>query len=103
MKVKTKKGVKRNHEAQRTCLGCRQVDTQQSMVRLAALACGVVLDPARRLGGRGGYLHRRARCLELFVKSKVKRFNSLRRSLDRSARVDLVNLLAERLAPNAEL
>ena len=52
---------------------------------------------------RGGYLHPRAQCLELFVKAKVNRFNSLRRGVDRSARVNLVNLLAGRLAPNAEL
>ena len=103
VKVATKKGVKPNHEAQRTCLGCRQVDTQRAMVRLAALADAVVLDPERRLGGRGGYLHPRAQCLELFVKAKVNRFNSLRRGVDRSARVNLVNLLAGRLAPTAEL
>ncbi len=73
------------------------------MVRLAALPQGVVIDRDGKLGGRGGYLHPRRRCLELFVKAKVARFNSLRRSLDRAERVNLVNMLAGQLAPNAEL
>jgi predicted RNA-binding protein YlxR (DUF448 family) len=79
------------------------VDFQGAMVRLAALPHGVVIDRTGKLGGRGGYLHPRRRCLELFVKTKVNRFNSLRRALDRSERVNLVNMLAAELAPNAGL
>jgi predicted RNA-binding protein YlxR (DUF448 family) len=73
------------------------------MVRLAALAEAVVIDREGKLGGRGGYLHPRRQCLELFVRARVARFNSLRRALDRSERVNLVNMLAGQLAPNAEL
>jgi predicted RNA-binding protein YlxR (DUF448 family) len=84
-------------------MGCRQVDFKPSMVRLAALPAGVMVDSGFKLGGRGGYLHPRRECLELFVKAKVSKFNSLGRSLDRSERVNLVNMLARQLAPNAEL
>ncbi|HKD68229.1 MAG TPA: YlxR family protein [Candidatus Binataceae bacterium] len=84
-------------------MACRQVDSQDAMVRLAALPEGVRIDTKGKLGGRGGYLHRRRRCLEMFVKAKVVRFNSLRRSLDRSERLNLVNLLTGQLAPDAEL
>ncbi len=84
-------------------MGCRQVDFQHTMVRLAALPDAVAIDFKRRLGGRGGYLHLRRECLELFLKAKTGRFKSLGRSLDRSERVNLVNMLAEQLATNAEL
>ncbi len=73
------------------------------MVRLAALPEGVVIDWEGKLGGRGGYLHARPQCLEAFVKARVSRFNSLGRGLDRSERVNLVNMLAGQLAPNAGL
>lgn len=84
-------------------MACRQMDERQAMVRVAALPEGVRLDPQGKLGGRGGYLHPRRGCLELFVKAKVKRFTSLGRSLDRTERVNLVNMLAEWLAPNRGL
>jgi predicted RNA-binding protein YlxR (DUF448 family) len=102
-KLEKKRNARPNHKPRRTCMGCREVDFQQAMVRLAALPQGVVIDVPGKLGGRGGYLHPRRRCLELFVKAKVNRFNSLRRSLDRSERVNLVNMLAGQLAPNAGL
>jgi uncharacterized protein len=101
--TKQRKGAKPNHKPQRTCLGCREVDFQQAMIRLAALPEGVVIDPAGKLGGRGGYVHPRRQCLELFAKGKINRFHSLRRTLDRSERVNLVNMLAGRLAPNSGL
>jgi len=82
-------------------MACRQADSRDALVRVAALPQGgVMVDLEGRLGGRGGYLHPRPECLERFVKAKVSRFNSLGRSLDRTERVNLVNVLAERLAPN---
>jgi len=84
-------------------MACRQVDLRETMVRLAALPDGVRIDLSGKLGGRGGYLHVRRECLELVVKAKVNRFTSLGRSLDRTERVNLVNKLAERLAPNTGL
>jgi len=82
-------------------MACRQADSKEALVRVAAQPEGVMLDLSGKLGGRGGYLHPRRECLELFVKAKVSRFNSLGRSLDRAERVNLVNVLAQRLAPNA--
>lgn len=40
----------------RTCVACRTRRPQGELVRLAATADGVRLDPARRLPGRGAYL-----------------------------------------------
>src|SRR5579875_1776100 len=100
---KQKKGARPNHKPRRTCLGCREVDWQQALVRLAALPEGVVVDPTGKLGGRGAYLHPRRQCLQRFVRTKINRFQSLRRSLDRSERVNLVNMVAGLLAPNSGL
>jgi len=60
------------------------------MVRVAATGAAVTLDPQGRLGGRGAYLHQRPECLERFVKSKVREFRSLKRRIDRDARIQLV-------------
>jgi len=70
------------------------------MVRVAAAGAAIELDPQGRLGGRGGYLHRRPECLERFVKAKVREFRSLRRSIDRQARIGLAEGIG-RLAINA--
>ena len=51
------------------------------MVRIAIMEGTPAIDEARRVGGRGGYLHRASACLEKFVRSKVKVFRSLRRTL----------------------
>jgi uncharacterized protein len=66
----------------RTCLGCMQPDAKHAMVRLVSLDGGIVADFEARHQGRGGYLHRRRECLDHFVKSKVKVFRSLRRTID---------------------
>lgn len=48
----------------RTCLGCRQVRPQGSLLRIVRTADGFVEpDPERRRGGRGAYLCRSERCL----------------------------------------
>lgn len=67
------------------------------MVRLAAVAGRVSVDEARRLGGRGGYLHPRRQCLESFARSKLREFRSLRVALDRQARGSITQMLQARL------
>ncbi len=81
-------------------MACRQPDLKDALVRVAARPAGVTIDLSGKLGGRGGYLHPRRHCLELFVKAKVNRFNSLGRGLDREERMNLVNMLEAHLAPN---
>lgn len=54
---------------QRTCVGCRRVGAQGSLLRLARTAAGDVrADPDRRAGGRGAYLCRDERCLDAAVR-----------------------------------
>lgn len=57
---------------ERTCVGCREVDEQAELLRLALdRVAGVVLDPARRLGGRGAYLHPRADCIDRAIRRRA--------------------------------
>ncbi len=52
----------------RTCLGCRKVDEQIRLVRLAVDAAGrVTIDRKRRLAGRGAYVHAQRSCVTRVV------------------------------------
>lgn len=92
-----------NRKFKRTCLGCRQADFKQALVRLAALPEGTIVDRIGHAGGRGGYLHPRVECLNAFARAKIKRFNSLGRGVDRTERGDLIKKIQARLAPQPSL
>ncbi len=55
----------------RTCVGCGGKAAQAELVRLAAEEARVVVDRARRLGGRGAWLHASEACLERALKRRV--------------------------------
>jgi predicted RNA-binding protein YlxR (DUF448 family) len=78
-------------------------DLQSAMVRIAARDGSLVADLGAARAGRGGYLHPRAECLELFVKSKVKEFRSLRRPIARDARLAIVESIKDRLDRKPEV
>jgi predicted RNA-binding protein YlxR (DUF448 family) len=78
-------------------------DLQLAMVRVAAVGARVRPDDARRMPGRGGYLHRSTECLARFERSKVKEFRSLRRKLGPVERQELTELIRSRLASSAQL
>ena len=50
---------------QRTCIGCRRTDEQADLIRLVRVGGDVVDGTTPRLPGRGAYLHRDLRCLDL--------------------------------------
>jgi uncharacterized protein len=87
----------------RTCLGCNERDFKSAFVRIVALEAGVVVDVQGRIGGRGGYIHKRAGCLERFERSKVREFRSLRRKISLDARRQITELIRERLDSKAEV
>jgi predicted RNA-binding protein YlxR (DUF448 family) len=66
-------------------------DERQALVRIAAVGDRVEVDPARRLPGRGGYLHPHGVCLERFIGSRVKEFRSLKRKINRDERLRLTS------------
>ncbi len=88
---------RRSHRPERICIGCMTRDAQDAMVRLTALNGNVQIDQARRLGGRGGYLHPRHDCLGRFVRSKVREFRSFRLPIDNRTRDLIARMLRERL------
>ncbi|WP_407922525.1 YlxR family protein [Agrococcus carbonis] len=48
----------------RTCLGCRARTEPAHLVRIAARDGQAVIDPDRRLPGRGAWVHPTQRCVE---------------------------------------
>ncbi len=79
-------------------------DAQTAMARLVSDGPGVRLDGAgARAPGRGGYLHRRAECLDLFARGKDREFRSLRRRLGRAERIELTVAIRALLVSRASL
>lgn len=67
-----KKPVQRvKHVPQRTCVGCREVLSKRTMVRIVRTADGVQIDPTGKLAGRGAYLHDRRECWERGLKGAL--------------------------------
>lgn len=79
---------------ERTCVGCRAVDSRTELVRLAfieEMEPSLVADVAGKLGGRGVWLHPRRAC----VRSAVR--NGFSRALRQTVRAD-VDQVCEGLA-----
>ncbi|TXI35988.1 MAG: YlxR family protein [Mycobacterium sp.] len=60
----------------RTCIGCRERELAVELLRLVAVSTGngqfaVAVDTARRLPGRGAWLHRDHRCLSAAVRRRA--------------------------------
>ncbi|WP_344308057.1 YlxR family protein [Brevibacterium samyangense] len=61
----------------RTCIGCRTRDAQSALLRLVAVRepgaprAEVVADGARRLPGRGAWVHPSERCWNLALKKNA--------------------------------
>lgn len=47
----------------RTCVGCRKVQPQRMLLRVVAGGGAVIIDPQRRLAGRGAWIHPDPACL----------------------------------------
>ncbi|WP_234401572.1 YlxR family protein [Thermobifida halotolerans] len=70
----------------RTCVGCRSKAAQSDLVRLALDGDAVVCDRARRMPGRGAYLHPDRRCWEAAQRRRAwTRAFRVGRALDASA------------------
>jgi len=66
---------------QRTCVGCRTVNSKRQFVRLVRTTDGrVQIDPTGKAAGRGAYLHERRACWEHALGQ---------RELDRALRINL--------------
>ncbi|WP_082277181.1 YlxR family protein [Mycobacterium ostraviense] len=60
----------------RTCVGCRKRELADELLRVVAESTGngnyvVIVDPNRRLPGRGAWLHPEPRCLQQAVRRRA--------------------------------
>ncbi len=63
----------------RTCVGCRARETRPALLRVVVVGGVLVVDPDRRLPGRGASVHPDLACVDLAEK---------RRAFPRALRVD---------------
>jgi predicted RNA-binding protein YlxR (DUF448 family) len=67
-----KKPVKHvKHVPQRTCVGCREVLSKRTLIRIVRTDSGVKIDPTGKLAGRGAYLHNKRSCWERGLKGAL--------------------------------
>jgi uncharacterized protein len=83
-----KKTTKRKHVPQRTCVGCREVNSKRSLIRVVRRPEGIVIDPTGKLAGRGAYLHDRRPCWERGLKGALA--HALKAELSRQDRETLL-------------
>ena len=76
------------HLPQRTCIGCRDVLSKRSLIRLVRSSDGVAVDPTGKKSGRGAYVHDRRSCWERALKGD---------SLERAFKTTLSDEERERL------
>ena len=81
-----------SHAPIRSCTGCGVRAPKAQLLRFVAAKSGLEIDVARRLPGRGAYLHADDSCWQAFVARKPP-LRSLRRSVDRNLRAALVEEL----------
>jgi predicted RNA-binding protein YlxR (DUF448 family) len=79
----------------RSCLGCGARDQRGALLRIVAAGGRIELDTARRLPGRGGYLHSQPDCLARFVASKAREFRSLKRKINRDERLRITDSIKD--------
>ncbi len=60
-----KKPRRGKHVPQRTCVGCREVHSKRSLIRVVRNPEGIFVDPTGKMAGRGAYLHEQSHCWEI--------------------------------------
>jgi len=67
------------HIPQRTCIGCRQVQSKRELMRIVRTPEGrVVADPKGKLNGRGTYIHKQRECWDEVVSARGKLTHALK-------------------------
>jgi len=99
--VSAKRPSSRGPEGQpgptRTCVGCGARDAQAAMVRLRRGPDGIAIAAPRGGTGRSAYVHAGAACIGGLARSKGFG-RSLRVTVTKETRLDLMRILDERLA-----
>ena len=55
----------------RRCVGCRQSDSKDNLLRVVVQAGRVAIDESATLPGRGAYVHRSTECIDTSVRTKA--------------------------------
>ncbi|NIS78804.1 MAG: DUF448 domain-containing protein [Anaerolineales bacterium] len=79
---------RRRHVPQRTCVGCRQVLSKRSLIRIVRGPDGVKIDLNGKAPGRGAYLHDQRTCWQEGLRGSLAR--ALRTDISPEARQELV-------------
>ncbi len=78
-------------EPRRTCVGCREVQSKRTLIRVVRSPEGIRVDPTSKSPGRGAYLHDRRSCWEAALKGSLER--ALRVALDDVAKATLTEFM----------
>ena len=69
----SKKRSRKKHVPQRTCVGCRKVNSKRSLIRIVRTSDGIIIDSTGKVAGRGAYLHNQRSCWELALEGKLSK------------------------------
>lgn len=82
------------HIPQRTCIGCRSVQSKRELVRIVRTPEGRVLaDPTGKRNGRGTYIHKTRECFENVLSAPGKLQHALK--LESKLALEDLNALVE--------
>jgi predicted RNA-binding protein YlxR (DUF448 family) len=77
--VKSKTSPIKKHIPQRTCIGCREVESKRELMRIVRTPEGQVLaDPTGKKSGRGAYLHKERECWDTALRSRGRLEHALK-------------------------
>ena len=97
----------KKHIPQRTCIGCRQVESKRELLRIVRTPEGRVLaDPTGKKAGRGAYLHKERECWEQVLAGRGRLEHALKletpmSSEDRAALEELAKTFPPRAVARA--
>jgi len=58
-------------EPNRRCLGCRQSDSKENLLRVVSVEGRATVDRKQALAGRGGYVHHSPECVSRSIRSRA--------------------------------
>lgn len=90
---------RQKHTPQRTCVGCREVQSKRTLTRVVRTPDGVAIDSTGKLAGRGAYLHDRRSCWQTGLKGSLE--NALKTELTQEER-EMLQTFAAALPDEAE-
>jgi predicted RNA-binding protein YlxR (DUF448 family) len=101
-KQSKKRTGRRRIAPQRTCVGCRTVDSKRAMVRVVRTPDNTVeIDPSGKRAGRGAYLCQQRSCWQTALKRRSLE-RALKTTLDDPAKAALTEYM-QSLPENAEI